>query len=102
MSSTNQEINIKFNDRVLEGYKISEYPRFNICVYYGDEEIGEYAETEYLEYFYPTDKDMLIDYINYDLQIELKNYDNIHSVEIVWEVNADFVETIDTIYMREN
>tara|TARA_R110000824_G_scaffold394738_1_gene594791 strand:- start:134 stop:448 length:315 start_codon:yes stop_codon:yes gene_type:complete len=95
------EINIKFNNRVLDGYEISEYPRFNICVYYGAEEIGEYEETEYLEYFYPTEKDMLIDYINNELEQTLNNYDNIHSVEIVWEQNADFMETVDTIYIRE-
>ena len=45
MSSTNQEITINFNESVLEHYAISEYPIFNICVYFGDEDIGEYDKT---------------------------------------------------------
>ncbi len=99
--SSNQEITINFNEYVLEDYEISEYPRFNICVYYGDEEIGEYVETEYLQYFSPSDKNVLIDFINNDLEEELKKYDNIELVDIVWEADEDFVETIDTIYIRK-
>ena len=102
MSSTNQEITIKFNNRVLDGYYI-EYPRFVIAINL-EEHIDE-DDYEYITYFLPTEKDMLIDYINNDLLVDIESYGNeIKKVDILW-VQAeyeDYPSCIDTIYMREN
>ena len=83
MSSTNQQINITFNKNVLDNYGELIYPRFSIDVNYGDDGYGGYEDSQGLECFYPTEKDELINYINNDLQQELKDYDNIYSVEII-------------------
>jgi len=98
INNDNQEININFDPSVLidpeEGY-----PRYNIRVSYGD---TEDPETEYLNYFMPNEKNKLIDYINNNLQEELKIFDNITEIEIIWELDENYWETIDTIYEREN
>ena len=100
MSSTNQKINITFNKNVLDNYGELIYPKFSIAVNYGDDGLGGWEDAGCIEEFLPYEKDKLINYINNDLQEELKNYDNIHSVEILWEEDENFCETIDTIYIR--
>lgn len=96
-----KKYDIKFNEECLDWYSASEYPRFSICVNYGSEEIGDYDDTEYLEYFSPNSTEDLIDYINTDLQEKLNEFDDIESVEIVWEINCEDLELVDTIYSRK-
>jgi len=98
INNDNQEININFDQSVLEYYELDQYPRFNILVRYGD---IEDLEQEYLDYFMPNEKNKLIDYIYNNLQEELKKFDNIFEIEIVWELDEYSVETVDTLYEKE-
>ncbi len=92
---------IKFNEMRLSGYGPGDFPRFSVYLYLNKSGVEDDYEEEDIAYFPATDKDMLIDYINYDLQEELEEWSNIYRISINWEWDYDNIEEIDTIYENE-
>ena len=89
---------IKLNEERLSGYGPGDFPRFSIYLYLNKSGVEDDYEEEDIAYFPATDKDMLIDYIKYDLQEELEEYSNIYRITINWEQDWNDIEEIDTIY----
>ena len=89
---------IKLNEMRLSGYGPGDFPRFSIYLYLNKSGVEDDYEEEDIAYFPATDKDMLIDYIKYDLQEELEEYSNIYRITINWEQDWNDIEEIDTIY----
>lgn len=89
---------IKFNERDLAGYGPGDFPRFSIYLYLNKSGEEDNYIDEDIAYFPATDKDMLIDYINYDLEEELEEYSNIYRIAINFEWDYDNIEEISIIY----
>jgi len=90
---------IKFNERDLAGYGPGDFPRFSVYLYLNKS--GVEVEED-IAYFPATDKDMLIDYIKYDLQEELEEWSNIYRITINFEWDYDNIEEISIIYEKKN
>mgnify|MGYP003659147593 FL=1 len=103
--TTTPKYDIKFNPDVLRNYGLSEYPRFSICLYLNKQEGEDDYEEENIAYFPADEKDMLVEYINENLQDELEEFTNIYRITINWEslcgIGCIEAEEIDTIYENE-
>ncbi len=92
---------IKLNEERIYWYGPGDFPRFSICLYLNKQEGEDDYEMENIEYFPAYEKDMLVDYINDNLQDDLEAYSNIYRITIDWEQDYDNIEEIDIIYENE-
>jgi len=92
---------IKLNEERIYWYGPGDFPRFRIYLYLNKSgEEDDYIEED-IAYFPAYEKDMLVDYINDNLQDELEEYSNIYRITIDWEQDYDNIEEIDIIYENE-
>jgi len=92
---------IKFNEEKIYWYGPGDFPRFRIYLYLNKSGVEDDYEEEDIAYFPAYEKDMLVDYINDNLQDELEEYSNIYRITIDWEQDYDNIEEIDIIYENE-